>query len=203
MSGTYNCVRNNWLQMKRSGVEFHHQMSNRFDPTKKKSDERLRHSNWFITINPNVALKTTEQCLKAMDKGIIPHRRCQDEGDIEAIRQDFADKFESVLNRLFGTNNIPNIVKFRKNGQAFNSIFVQKVSAQTAVEYGEKFGKIHSHTMLNVAHRSCVILDYPLLVQSVNEGLGIETTRVYNKLYRNANDNLVDYLDKQQRSDLK
>ncbi len=144
------------------------------EPTRKHTVHlpRLRHSNWFITINPNKVFETVDDDARA-----------------------FSRLLQEVLEDVFSEEGIREIVKFRKLPRTWEVPNIMGISADTQVERGTQ-GRIHSHTLLRVRHRNSLSLDYNRLREKVEAQLGFDGVYMKVDLHRNASDTLESYINK-------
>jgi len=135
-----------------------------FQP-KQKNKEKWHYSNFLITINTNVKPKTEEEF-----------------NEVQEAFEDFLTWLfhkEHADERLFKFINLPSRgIKGKKSD--FPEKF-KRIDSETVIELGQsrRGGRIHSHTLLEVTHKSGIQIDAELIKKEAEEHLGDLVKGVY------------------------
>lgn len=135
--------------------------------------ERLKHSNFYVTINTN-------KQFDAHEEGLRP----------------FVNQFKQVVNEIFGGENIKNYMKIKEPEHDFSTDYFHSISSKAVIECGEKNRTIHCHAFVKVAHWYPVSLDYDKIHAKVVNAMGLGNIHMKMSLYCNAGDTLASYLYK-------
>ena len=120
--------------------------------TTKKQMRRLRHSNFYITLNTN-------KC--------FPDRQ-----DPDLLKM--SKKLTRALESALGESELPSYVQFRDSLHRWSKQWIKSVRSQSVVEVGGKKHCLHSHSLVCIAHYSNVYLKLPKLKARFKEELGLE-----------------------------
>jgi hypothetical protein len=123
--------------------------------TVKKADgskpKKLRHSNWFITVNTN--------------------KRMVDPDDPEMM--DIVLKLKQALEKFMQTSVLGGMLKFTWEGTGWTQQFVKKVHPiNPSIEVGHVHGCIHAHFRLSIDHWCNIQLDLKKVPAFFKEELG-------------------------------
>ena len=141
-----------------------------------RTHDRYKHSGWSITINTNIKPKTDEESY-ALGKQLS-----------QAVR------------KLLSHEGLQQIVRFKEEGHEYNSQYIADIKSKFAIELGRnKYGgRIHTHIMLKIKHRSNIALDYRRAKELIIEYMdnpAIRNIMLNAKLTRNTL-NLEEYIEK-------
>lgn len=145
------------------------------EAAEKLGRKRLRHSNFYVTLNTN-------QRFQAGQEGLV----------------EFVQRLRQVASEVFSRTSIGDYMQLKKEGHKFTKEFVKSVEIDRVVERGAKNDTIHLHCLVKVAHWSSVSLDYAKIRAKFINDLGLPGLYLKIKLYHNANDSLTNYLYKDQ-----
>lgn len=149
-------------------------------PAQKKQVRRLRHSNFYITLNTN-------KCFS-------------DRKSPELLKM--SEKLTQALESTLGESELPSYVQFRDPEHRWSKQWVKSVRSQSVIEVGGKKHCLHSHSLVCIAHYSNVHLKLPELKACFKNALDLENLYLNVQVYRSAHDNLERYLNKKVNSNL-
>jgi hypothetical protein len=139
------------------------------DFKQKQQGAKLRHSNYFLTINTNQRFK-------------------DDDPNLENDTTFYNGVIETLL------NNIDQYVKLRE-GDTWDDN-VKDVNVEYVIEKGNEKNCLHCHIFLKFTHTTDVKLNYAAIKQKICQELGLKNIYMYNRISRGANENIVDYMNK-------
>lgn len=142
-------------------------------------EQRVKHSGFLITVNTNF------------------RPRSNDESWAMGYR------LENAMRSMLTHQGLSKIITFQGEGHSYSDRYVKDVKAQFAVEVGHqaKGTRIHSHTLLHIAHMSHIRLSIPAIKQHVISSINdprIKSVYVNIRMVRNDR-NLEEYLKKDMR----
>jgi hypothetical protein len=119
--------------------------------------KKLNHSNYFLTCSTN-------ETFSDFQKDEFLERAVQ-------LEQAYTNVME----------HIERYITFQIPGDSFRRGVVEKVEHEHVIERGPKYGNLHFHAIVKIAHRSRVKVDFELMKQHLSEALWGEGTsrRVY------------------------
>ena len=116
----------------------------------------------MVTVNPNKA-----------PQGLTPQA-------VKADARRLSEKIRRITALLWSPQSLANgALKFLIPGHAFTREHVVNVSTNFAVEVGARFNRIHSHSVVQVEHRSMIHLDYAYIRQFFIDNSGGEFANVH------------------------
>ena len=133
--------------------------------------QRLKHSNFYITINTNKRFQEAQEGLR-----------------------EFVTRFKATLAGIF--DNIVNYIVINEQGVEWDTKYICGVNNEYTIERGGKNETIHCHALVRITHRTSVSLDYKKLRTKVQEDMDLPSIHLHIKLYRSAHDALQNYLHK-------
>lgn len=145
--------------------------------------KRLSNSNWFITINTNQRFANYEQAKPLL----------------LALQRAVRDVFQ----------HLSEYVEIKREGDSWSPDFINQVKVRQGVEFSEDRGLAHVHFMIAIKHKTRIHLDYAKIQSYVRESLARscpqcfrdgdgkpKTLYFYSRVYRDAQANFEDYIDK-------
>lgn len=143
----------------------------------KKSEEKLRrikNSSFLITINPNKPMALTADIIN------------------EPL---FAD-LQVLLSDLFDDRNIVNYILILSEGDKFDLNNFVSINIDRVIEYGHDNHNIHSHTLVNIRHRTKVLIDIGKMRIKIGNALGLDHFYFNCKVVIPGMQNAKDYIYK-------
>lgn len=140
-------------------------------PVKTKR-RKLRHSNFFVTINPNKRFET------GFEKELKP----------------YVNKFKGALHEVFDETNIEKYITI-KEGDDFEKD-LKEISIEVKVERGSSNKTIHAHALVKVAHYSNVKMDYGLMKSTIIDELDVDNIHLYSRVFQDSSASLQEYINK-------
>jgi hypothetical protein len=138
-----------------------------------KPTKKLRHSNWFITVNTN--------------------KRMVDPDDPEMI--DTISKLTKTLEKFMKSSTLGSMITFRWENTCWTKEFIKQVQPiQPSIEVGPVHGCIHAHFRLSIDHWCSIQLDLKRVPAFFKEHLG-KGTYVSIKRFT-SNQDVDDYIKK-------
>lgn len=140
----------------------------------KKKRKRLKHSNFFLTINLNKQFKTYDEA--------VP----------------LANEFKKVIdNCLAKISNYIEINDTVHPDAKLDSKWIKKINIQSVVEIGSKYNQPHAHVTIAITHWTRVKLNWTKLKEDIREKVGDDQEiYLYCKLFRDSQGSLEEYLRK-------
>ena len=135
-----------------------------------KQNEKVKQSNFYITVNTNQSYKVNKEGL---------------ENDTEV--------FEGVIKDVLG--NINNYINLPP-GTQWDDNTIKDVDIQYVVERGNQKGFLHCHALIKIKHTTNVKLNYKTFKAKIQNDLGLKNIYFKNYISKANDDNILNYIDK-------
>lgn len=138
----------------------------------KKDKNKLKWSNWFITINPNIS---------------------PDQEDSNELSR----ALKKTLEQIFAEDKIMNYILSRKKNTDLNQT-IESIDIDSQVEIGTKIHMVHSHVLMKIRHKDNIYLDYAKMKKKISDSLDIPLTGFYFHVdpFGSSDLNLQQYIEK-------
>jgi len=139
---------------------------------------RLRHSNFFITINPN--------------------QRFTDEND-EKFKE-FKKKFENVINNIFTWKNLLNNYLIIKDDNFNEERDIRSYKIVYSIELGAQCNCLHAHLIIAIDHYTKLQLDFNQIRETFIKELNLSNIHLYTRIFTDVFKSIQDYINKTKNS---
>jgi len=70
-----------------------------------------------------------------------------------------AEELRGIMRQMLTSEGLGRIVKFLTPGHAWQPEYIDDIKAEFSIEIGERFGRLHTHALIEMAHFSKIHLD--------------------------------------------
>jgi hypothetical protein len=141
------------------------------DLNKKTKNEKLKQTNYLLTINTNCQYKDGDKHL---------------DDDIEIFNESIND----LLNHIDSYVRLPETDKW-------NDDFIKNCDIDYTIERGTIKNQLHIHIMIKIRHNTKIQLDYEKIKNKICSDLGLKNVYMYNRLLKpSQSENIIDYINK-------
>jgi len=137
----------------------------------KSPAKRLRHSNWYLTLNTNQEVNEEQ----------IAER---------------SQQFKKALEVLFSPEEIQKFL-YSPLGDPIDETTIKKIDTESAIEVGSKNKYLHCHCLFAVSHYTRLRLKYDVIRERFQSLMELPfPPYFYSKCYFDSKANLVEYIRK-------
>ena len=140
------------------------------DFNKEQPKDKIKSSNFYLTINTNQSYKKNAQYL-----------------------QSDTEYFENVIKEF-----LQNLDKYAilPEGQTWNENLIKNCDIDYIIEKGTKKGFLHCHALVKINHITNVKLDFKKIKTHIQDSLQLKNIYFKSYMSKNNEQNILQYLDK-------